>query len=180
MGKYSLDLGKAEIDEITLNDRGDSIQISADDARLFDSFADGYSRIVKMSDELPGELDAVNKESEDKEDSEIPKAVAMSRVRVEFCEKATSIIDDIFGEGTAKKSFHDAYEAVPDFLPDEDMFIMFFEKMTPIMEDIFKRKIERQENVSRARMAKYAPQDHKPPKKNKKKKKHVSANGTAQ
>ena len=57
MGKYSLDLGKAEIDEITLNDRGDSIQISADDARLFDSFADGYNRIVKMSGEMPGRLD---------------------------------------------------------------------------------------------------------------------------
>lgn len=163
MGKYNLNLDGAEIDEITLNKHGDKIQISADNASLFDKFAKGYDKIVKTADEMPGKLEAVEKEFEGKEDSDIPKAVALSRVRVSFCEKAISIIDDIFGEGTAKKSFRDGYEAMPDFLPDEDMFIMFFKKMTPIMEDIFNRKMERQEMASKARMAKYQPQDHKKP-----------------
>lgn len=161
MGKYNLNLDGAEIDEITLNKHGDKIQISADDASLFDRFANGYDKIVKMADEMPGKLEAAEKEFEGKEDSNIEKAVALSRVRVEFCEKAIAVIDNIFGEGTAKKSFRDGYEAMPDFLPDEDMFIMFFEKMTPIMEDIFNRKMERHEKASKARMAKYQPQDHK-------------------
>lgn len=165
MGKYNLDLGGAEIDEITLNKHGDKIQISADDASLFDRFARGYDSIVKIADEMPGKLEAAEKDFEGKEDSGTEKAVALSRVRVEFCEKAIGVIDDIFGDGTAKKSFRDGYEANPDFLPDEDMFIMFFEKMTPIMEDIFNRKMERQEKASKARMAKYQPQDHKPPQK---------------
>lgn len=163
MGKYNLNLDGAEIDEITLNKHGDKIQISADNASLFDRFANGYDKIIKMADEMPGKLEAVEKEFEGKEDSDIPKAVSMSRVRVEFCEKSITVIDDIFGEGTAKKSFRDGYEAMMDFLPDEDMFIMFFEKMTPIMEDIFNRKMERQEKASKARMAKYQPQDHKKP-----------------
>lgn len=163
MAKYNLNLDGAEVDEITLNKYGDKIQISADDASLFDRFANGYDKIVKMADEMPGKLEVVEKEFEEKEDSDIPKAVAMSRVRVDFCEKAIGIIDEIFGEGTAKKSFRDGYEAMLDFLPDEDMFIAFFEKMTPIMEDIFDRKIKRQEKSSKERMAKYQPQDHKKP-----------------
>ena len=161
MGKYNLNLDGAEIDEITLNKHGDSIQVSADDAGLFDRFASGYDKIVKMADEMPGKLEASEKEFEGREDSDIEKAVSLSRVRVGFCEKAISVIDDIFGEGTAKKSFRDGYDTIPDFLPDEDMFIMFFEKMTPIIEDIFNRKMKRQEKASKARMAKYQPQDHK-------------------
>lgn len=161
MAKYNLNLDDAEVDEITLNKHGDKIHISADDASLFDRFANGFDKIVKMADEMPGKLELVEKEFEKKEDSDIPKAVAISRVRVDFCEKAIGIIDEIFGEGTAKKSFRDGYETMPDFLPDDDMFIAFFEKMTPIMEDIFERKMDRQEKASKARMAKYQPQDHK-------------------
>lgn len=163
MAKYNLNLDGAEVDEIILNKHGDKIQISADNASLFDKFANGYDKIVKMADEMPGKLEAVEKEFEGKEDSDISKAVSMSRVRVDFCEKAIGIIDEIFGEETAKKSFRDGYESMLDFLPDEDLFIAFFEKMTPIMEDIFNRKMERQEKTSRARMAKYQPQDHKKP-----------------
>ncbi len=160
MGKqYNLDLTGSEIDEIKLNEHGDILKISGDDAALFDKFANGYDKIVKMADEMPGKLEAAEKETADMDD--IAKAVSMSRVRVDFCENAICIIDEIFGEGTAKKSFKDYYDSIPDFLPDEDLFIAFFEKFTPIMEDIFDRKLKRQEKASKARMAKYQPQDHK-------------------
>lgn len=160
MAKYDLNLDGAEIDEISLNEHGDILHISADDASLFDRFTKGYDSIVKMAHEMPSKLESEEKKFDGKEDSDIEKAVAVSRVRVSFCEKAISIIDDIFGEETAKKSFRDAYETIPDFLPDDDMFVMFFEKMTPIMEDIFNRKIERQEKASKTQMSKYQPQDH--------------------
>lgn len=163
VGKYNLNLDGAEINEITLNKHGDILLISADNASIFDRFANGYNKIVKIADEMSSKLGAIEKEYEGKENSDVPKTVAMSRVRVDFCEKTIGIIDDIFGEGTAKKSFREGYEAMPDFLPDEDMFIMFFEKMTPIMEDIFKRKMERQEKASKTRMAKYQVQDYKKP-----------------
>lgn len=161
MAKYELKLNGTEADEIKLNKNGDRIVVSADDAGLFDKFANGCDKIVKMADEIPGKLETVEKETADQDDT--AKAVAMSRVRVDFCEKAIGVIDEIFGEGTAKKSFRDSYESIPDFLPDEDLFIAFFETMTPIMEDIFDRKMKRQEKASRARMAKYQPQDYKRP-----------------
>lgn len=163
MGKYNLNLDGAEIEDITLNKHEDSLKISAEDANIFDRFANGYDKIMKMADEMPGKLDAVEKEFEGKDDSDSSKVVAGSRVRVEFCEKAIGVIDEIFGEGTTKKVFRDEYETIPDFLPDEDMFIRFFDKMIPIMEDIFKRKMERQKKDSRERMKKYQPQDHKKP-----------------
>lgn len=168
MGKYNLKLDGAEIDEITLNRHGDKLEISADDATIFDRFADGYDKLVKMAEEMPDKLDVVEKESAEKESeekgsSDIAKTVAISKVRVAFCEEAVGIIDGIFGAGTVKKSFRDTYESIPDFLPDEDMFLMFFEKMTPIMEDIFNRKLDRQKKAGRERMAKYQTQDHKKP-----------------
>lgn len=163
MGKYNLNLDGAEIEEITLNQQGDILKISAEDATIFDRFANGYDRLVKMAEEMPGKLEAIEKELKEKDGSDISRAVSMSGVRVEFCEKAIGVIDEIFGEGTAKKSFRDAYEAIPDFLPDEDMFIRFFDKMSPIMEDIFNRKLDRQKKESRERMKKYQPQGHKKP-----------------
>lgn len=159
MAKYELRLDGAEVDEIALNRHGDKIEISADDAAMFDGFVNGYDKIIKMVEEMPERLEEAEKGSSGEGD--IAKAVSISRVRVGFCENAISIIDEIFGEGTARKSFRDNYEAIPDFLPDEDLFIAFFESMTPIMEDIFNRKIDRQEKASNARMAKYKPQDHK-------------------
>ncbi len=163
MGKYNLNLNGADIEEITLNKHGDKLEISAEDATLFDRFVNGYDRLAKMADEMPDKLDAIEKKFADKEDSDFVRTVSVSGVRVEFCKKAIGIIDDIFGEGTVKKSFRDTYESIPDFLPDEDMFIRFFDKMIPIMEDIFKRKMERQKKESRERMKKYQPQDHKKP-----------------
>lgn len=165
MAKYELKLDGAEVDEITLNKHGDKIKISGDDAAFFDKFANGYDKIAKMADKMPGKLEAAEEMSKEftDGDSDSSKAVAMARLRVEFCEKAIGIIDEIFGEGTVKKSFCDYYETIPDFLPDEDMFMAFFKTMTPIMEDIFDRKLKRQEKASKSRMAKYQPQDYKKP-----------------
>ncbi|MCI9082838.1 MAG: hypothetical protein HFI70_11215 [Lachnospiraceae bacterium] len=162
MGKYNLNLQGDEIDEITLNKHGDKILISGDDANLWDKFCQGYKKIEEMADEVPKKMDELEKKYPGA-DNEISskQIVETSRVRVEFCENAIAVIDNIFGEGTAKKSFRDYYESIPDFLPDEDKFIAFFETMTPIMEDIFKRKIERSQKESKRRMAKYQPQDHK-------------------
>lgn len=162
MGKYNLDLQDDSLDEITLNKHGDKIFISGDDAKLFDRFSDGYKEIEKLADEADKELAEVEKKYPEAENKDnFDRIVEISRARVGFCEKAISIIDNIFGEGTAKKSFREYYETIPDFLPDEDKFVAFFEKFTPIMEDIFKRKMERSEKASKQRMSKYQPQGHK-------------------
>ena len=96
MGKYNLILDGAEIDEITLNKHGDKIQISADNASIFERFANGYNNIGRMADEMSNKLDEIEKEYASKEDVNIPKAVSMSKVRTDFCKRAIEIIDDVF------------------------------------------------------------------------------------
>lgn len=155
MARYDLELQNDDFDEIILNKKGDKIHISGDDAALLDRFIKGLEEIQKMKDSLP----------EDAGEGDISDASKVSNERIEFCKKGVSIIDGIFGEGTAKKSFRDYYESIPGFLPDEWKFIAFFDTMIPIMEDIFNRKIERSEKEAKKRMSKYQPQDHKRPQK---------------
>lgn len=164
MGKYNFDLQDDGLDEITLNKHGDKIFISGDDANIWDKFCQGYKKIEELADETSKKLEESEKKyPETGEGINSQQIVEISGIRVEFCENAFAVIDGIFGEGTAKKSFREYYEAIPDFVPDEDKFITFFDVMTPIMEDIFDRKMERNKKASKKRMAKYQPQDRKRP-----------------
>ena len=156
------DLG---IEEIAINRHGDKIFISAEDSTLFDRFVNCFDFIIKQSKSRAAELDEIEKKYEGKKDteSEIEMAVEMSRVNVEFSTEAAKTIDGVFGEGTVRKYFCDHYEKIPSFLPGVDCFMAVLDKISPIMEEIFGKVIKGREEASRARMAKYQPQDHKKP-----------------
>ncbi|MCM1416682.1 MAG: hypothetical protein NC430_12265 [bacterium] len=156
-----------QIEEVTVNKQGDKIYISAEDSTLFDRYVKCFDFIVKESKVNSEELTKIENKYEGKEDieSQIEMAVEMSRVNVEFSDKAVKEIDGIFGEGTIRKYFREHYEKIPDFLPGTDCFIDFLENITPVMETIFDRVMKNREAASKARMAKYTPQDHKKPQK---------------
>ena len=147
--------------KIELNDAENYIVVSADDPTLFDRFAAGFKKIADMADEKPKMLEEIEKKYKGKDDfnSVIEKTVAMSKVNVDFSKEAVAVVDGIFGEGTIRKYFAHVYKEIPEFLPDADCIIDFFEKITPTMEKAFDRKLERR----KARMAKYQPQDFKNP-----------------
>lgn len=151
----------AKLHKVELNEVGDYIIISADDPKLYDRFVDGFNQIMDMADEMPKKLDKIEKQYAGKDDFKavLEKTSAMSKVNVKFSEEAVMVVDGIFGEGTIKKFFAEIYKEIPDFLPDSDCIIDFLEKITPIVEKTFDRKMERR----KARMAKYQPQDHKRP-----------------
>lgn len=167
MAKFNLNLPETEVDEIILNKHGDKIEIMSDDATFFKKFMDGYKKIIEISDNLPQEMDKIGDIDEENDDaSTISKKVdGLASVNSEFSKRACGIIDGIFGEGTAKKSFRDRYEANPDFVPDLSLVMAFFGTMIPIMEQIFSKKVEQVQNASLRRMDKYKPQDHKRPEK---------------
>lgn len=150
-----------KLHKIELNDTGDYIIISADDPKLFDRFVSGFNQIMDMAEEMPKKLEAIEKQYSGKDDFKavLEKTSAMSKVNVTFSEEAVVIIDGIFGEGTIRKFFAEVYKEIPDFLPDSDCIIDFLEKITPIVEKTFDRKLQSR----KARMAKYQPQDHKKP-----------------
>lgn len=165
MEKEKIRLKSVNLTKIELNDSGDYITVSADSPTFFDGFAAGYKKIADLADGVPAKLDKIEKKYEGKEDfSDImEKTLEMSRVNVDFSKEATVIIDGIFGSDTVKKYFRNIYSEIPDFLPDTDCIIDFFEQITPVIEKLFDRKIEKQKAASKARMEKYQPQDHKKP-----------------
>lgn len=162
-----MDIEKIKIEEsakllkIELNGSGGYIILSADDPKLFDRFAIGFNQIMDMAEEMPKRLDEIEKQYSERDDFKavLEKTTAMSKVNVKFSEDAVEIIDGIFGVGTIKKYFAEIYKEIPDFLPDSDCIIDFLEKITPIVEKSFDRKLKNR----KARMAKYQPQDHKKP-----------------
>lgn len=163
MEKAKIKLSSMNILKIELNGSGDYVTVSSDSPTFFDGFAAGYKRIIDLANEIPAKLDAVEKKYEGKEDfsSVMDKTLEMSGLNVNFSKDAVKIIDGIFGEDTVKKYFRNVYEEIPDFLPDADCILDFFEQITPVIEKLFNRKMEQQEKASKARMAKYQPQDHK-------------------
>lgn len=163
MEKEKIGLKSVNLTKIELNDSGDYITVSADNPTFFDGFAAGYKKIADLADGVPVKLDEIEKRYEGKDEfaATMDKALEMSGVNVDFSKEAARIIDGIFGADTVKKYFREIYEEIPDFLPDADCIIDFFEQITPVIEKLFDRKIEQQMEASKARMEKYQPQDHK-------------------
>lgn len=163
MEKEKIGLRSVNLTKVELNDSGDYITVSADSPVFFDSFTSGYKRIIELADKVAFQMDEIEKKYKGLEDlsSTMDKTLEMSGVNVDFSKEAARIIDEVFGPDTIKKYFRDIYEEMPDFLPDANCIIDFFEQITPVIEKLFDRKIERQQAASRERMAKYEPQDHK-------------------
>lgn len=165
MEKTKLSKTNINLYKVELNDKGDYIALSSDDNAVFDRFVAGYQHIIQMADEVPKRIEEIEKKYEGKEDfeSSVDKTVQLSKVNVGFSEDTARTIDGIFGEGTLKKYFREVYEEIPDFLAGIDCILEFFEKMIPVMEKLFNRKVEDMQKRSREKMAKYKPQDHKKP-----------------
>ncbi len=154
-----------ELHQIEVNSAGDYIVISGDNPELYDRFVAGYKQIMDAADHIKDQIEQIEKKYEGKEymDSVMNKVCEISKVNVGFSKMAVQVIDDIFGEGTVRKRYREVYEDIPDFLPDTRCITDFFENIIPFMEEIFNRKIEKDEAQRKQRMAKYQPQDHKKP-----------------
>lgn len=156
-----------ELEEVEINVHGDKIVISPDDSAMLDNFVKCFESIVKMSDECGDECVEIKKRYAGKEgiDNEIAMVVEISSVNVDFSNRSIAAIDSIFGDGTIRLYFRDHYEKIQNFLPGLACFMDFFIHMSPVMEDIFGKMSKNITELSKAKMAKYQPQDHKRPQK---------------
>ena len=169
MENERIEKSNTELLKIELNNEGEYITLSADDPALFDKVVSGLKHISDLAGGLPDKIREIEKQYKGKNDfnSRMEKVIAISRENVGFSEEAVRVIDSIFGEDTVKKYFRSIYNEISDFLPDADCIIDFFEQITPPMEKLFNRKAETRELLSKTRMAKYQPQDHQRPRRNK-------------
>lgn len=153
----------ASLVKVELNSKGDYAVISTDDATLFDRFVAGFKHVSDIADAVPAKLKEIEKKYAQSTDtaSKMDKVLEISRANVDFSREAVSVVDSIFGEKTVRKYFRNIYEQLPDFIPNPDCILEFFEKVTPEMEKLFNRKMEERDKLRKQRMSKYQPQDHK-------------------
>ncbi|MDE7133016.1 MAG: hypothetical protein K2O65_14710 [Lachnospiraceae bacterium] len=143
----------AKLYKIELNDMGDHIDISTGDTELFDRFRETYKQIADAAKDLPRRCEEIDKVRA------IPghenKIVEKIWINVRFCKESAEKIDDIFGQGTLKKYFRSLYEKIPDFVPEANCFIDFYDQMIPVLEKLFGRKVDDSEKERIRSMGKY-------------------------
>lgn len=131
----------------------DYIVVSGNDIAIIDRFLAAGEELEALAAELD------KKESESGENDHKKEM----EIRREFSEKATAIMDGVFGDGTTRKFFGDVYAVIPNFQPDAECFIDFWDSLIPVIERLSEHKIKLEKLASKQRMAKYQPQDHKKP-----------------
>ena len=133
----------------------DFIVISGNDISIFDRFRAAGDELTALAEEME------KKESEAGE-MDYKKEIEEHKY---FSEKATAIMDGVFGEGTTRKFFSDVYAVIPNFQPDLECFLDFWDSLIPVIERLSEHKIKLEKLASKQRMSKYQPQDHKKPSK---------------
>lgn len=131
----------------------DFIVVSGNDISIIDRFLSAGEELEALGAEL------------DKKGSELGAGDYKGEMEIhrEFSEKATKIMDGVFGEGTTRKFFGDVYAVIPNFQPDLECFIDFWDSLIPVIERLSEHKVKLERLASKQRMAKYQPQDHKKP-----------------
>lgn len=154
----------ASLHKIEFDSEDNYIIISSSDPTLFDRFVNGFQSILELSEDTEKKVADIdlNTENDSTEDT-INKTIAASRINVDFSNKAMEITENIFGKGVIHKYYRDIYKEIPEFLPDVDCFLDFYEKLVPAMENIFSSKIKEREIRRKKRMQKFIPQDYKKP-----------------
>lgn len=127
------------------------IVVSGNDISIIDRFIVAREELEALGSEL------------DKKESEVGEGDYKKEmgIRKEFSERATEIMDGVFGEGATRKFFGDVYAVIPNFQPDAECFIDFWDSLIPVIERLSEHKIKLEKLASKQRMAKYQPQDHK-------------------
>ena len=131
----------------------DYIVVSGNDISIIDRFLAAGEELEILSEELDKKESNIGEDDHKKE----------MEIRLEFSKKAAKIMDDVFGDGTTRKFFGDVYDVIPNFQPDAECFIDFWDSLIPVIERLSEHKVKLEKMASKQRMAKYVPQDHKRP-----------------
>lgn len=129
----------------------DFIVVSGNDISIIDRFLAAGNELEKLASEM-------EKKEAETEENDYQKQIDE---RKHFSDKATEIMDGVFGEGTTRKFFRDVYEAIPNFQPDLECFLDFWDSLIPVIERLSEHKVKLEKLASKKRMSKYVPQDHK-------------------
>lgn len=131
------------IKRIEVNDHGDFITLCLNDKDFIDRFFSMYENIRKMADESAGKEAAIREKYGNTSDSDEFLKEAFS-LYAEVGQKMKSEVDALFGVGTCKKVFG-------DITPTFDLYLDFFEQLTPYLQEFAREKAQRMNKYSAAR-----------------------------
>lgn len=142
---------RVQLTKVYMGGSEDHIVISGNDISVIDRFLSAGEELEELAAELE-KKEAKRDEKDYKKELEERKY---------FSEKAGEIMDGVFGNGTTRKFFGDVYEVIPNFQPDLECFMDFWDSLIPVIERLSEHKIKLEKLASRQRMSKYVPQDYK-------------------
>ncbi len=142
---------RVQLTKVYIGGGDDFIVVSGNDISIIDRFLAAGEELETLAAELDKKESGIGENDYKKE----------MEVRREFSEKAATIMDGVFGEGTTRKFFGDVYAVIPNFQPDFEGFFDFWDSLIPVIERLSEHKVKLEKLASKNRMAKYQPQDHK-------------------
>lgn len=151
---------RVQLTKVYVGGGDDYITVSGNDLSMIDRFVVAGNRIVSLAQEMDAKIAEFGNTADNFEE-----AVECIRIRKDFAEKATQEMDMVFGAGATRKFFSDVYAEIPEFIPDAECFMDYFDSFIPVLEKMTEHKVTLEKMASRKRMAKYVPQDHKGKKK---------------
>ncbi len=142
---------RVQLTKVYMGGSEDHIVISGNDISIIDRFLSAGEELEELAAEL-------EKKETKRDEKDYKKEL---EERKYFSEKAGEIMDGVFGNGTTRKFFGDVYEVIPNFQPDLECFMDFWDSLIPVIERLSEHKIKLEKLASRQRMSKYVPQDYK-------------------
>lgn len=142
---------RVQLTRVYVGGGDDFIVVSGNDISIIDRFLAAGNDLEALASEM-------EKEEEETDEKDYKKQIDERR---HFSDKAAEIMDGVFGEGTTRKFFGDVYAVIPNFQPDLECFLDFWDSLIPVIERLSEHKIKLEKLASKQRMAKYQPQDHK-------------------
>lgn len=140
---------RVQLTKVYVGGGDDFIVVSGNDISIIDRFLAAGSQLETLAKEM--EKSEVDEKDYEKQIDE----------RKRFSDKATEIMDGVFGDGTTRKFFGDVYAVIPNFQPDLECFLDFWDSLIPVIERLSEHKVKLEKLASKQRMAKYVTQDHK-------------------
>ena len=142
---------RVHITKVFIGGGDEYILLSGNDISLIDRFVTAGDDLEKLAEGLAKKEEEIG-EKDHKKNAEL---------RLEFSEKATEIMDNVLGSGATKKFFGDVFNVIPDFCPDVEAFMDFWDSLIPVIEKLSDHKVKLKDLASQERMKKYQPQDHR-------------------
>lgn len=141
------------LQKVEVNSYGDCIFINANDAGIFDRFAEMLAWLDKTSDELDAKERELGEKYRDAgEERQLDAFLEVTAFKKEIFRVTVEKIDNIFGQSIVRKYFRVMYEAYEGFVPDEECILDFIDTMTPVLNVIFedrRKRIEKKYSTNR-------------------------------